>query len=105
MSFRIGKEERSGNIQKIGDLFPVILKTFGLERAFTIESIRADWSNIAGNLASASEPEQIKDRVLFIKATHPAISQEIVMMKSAIISRFNEKYQAELKDIRLIQGR
>lgn len=103
MNFRLGKQERSGNIQLLGDLFPAILKNFGLERAFNIESIRDAWPEIAGDVAAMSEPKEITDGILFITSRHPAISQEVIMMKSAIISRIAEKYGEELKDIRMVR--
>jgi hypothetical protein len=105
LNFKFRTQKRSANIQKIGELVPIILKNFGLEQAITIESIRADWSDIVGDLSAASSPDNIKDGVMYIISKHPTISYEIIMMKTAIIARFNEKYNANLKNIRVLQER
>lgn len=104
MSFRIGKEPRNNRVTKVNSILEGIVKAFGLEKQFTIETLRQSWPEIAGHLAGSSRPEKIEHGMIYILVKHPAIANEIVMLKNTIMSRCEEVFGEKIKDVRTIMA-
>lgn len=101
--FRIGKKDRTGKTMKFSELIGALIEKLDVKEEFTLERMKQDWPSIAGGLAYYSHPDGVKDHILFVKATHPTVANEIVMLKTAIIARFNEKYDSKIRDMRLVR--
>jgi hypothetical protein len=101
MKFRIGIRTRMGAMQTIGDVINGMIDEYGLNDDFSIDYIRKSWTTVAGDLAVYSRPERIEDGILTVSSSHPAVSNEIILLKPVLIDRFNTVFRAGVKDIQL----
>ncbi len=103
MIFRMNeKADREAKIVPFKGILERIMEKYNLREPMTVEALRAAWPDVAGDLAVSSWPSEIKDGILYINTSHSIISNEIVMMKTSIMNRFNEKYRADIRDIRTL---
>jgi hypothetical protein len=101
MIFRMNeKADREAKMMPFQGILERIIDKYNLREPMTVEALRAAWPDVVGDLAINSCPADIKDGTLYIKTNHPIISNEIIMMKTSIMNRFNEKYRADIRDIR-----
>lgn len=97
------ENKRQKKTVSISDILGTIISEYNLEKLFTIESIKATWSEVVGDIISThSIPDRLYNRILYIHADHPVYSNEIIMMKDQILSRIKENFHnSDIKDIRV----
>jgi len=100
--FRIGARDRMGRSVPLSEIISELFKKLDAGKEYTIEDFKAQWPDVAGQLSQATTPVKIEDGMLHITANHPVIRQELVMLKSAIMARWNEKYSIKIRDIRVV---
>lgn len=105
MNFRITKENRINRTVKINSILDSVIKAWGIEKQFAIETLRKTWPQIAGNLAKVSLPEKIEHGMVFITVKHPTIANEIIMLKHTIITQCEKILGEKIKDVRMITRR
>lgn len=64
------------------------------------------WDDVVGQkISEATEVENVRDGILFVKTKSPAWSNELAFYKKEIISKLNDKLQENvIKDVRFIAG-
>jgi hypothetical protein len=83
---------RRSNTQNIGDIVSELLKELNIERKLQEVRLMNSWSEILGNnIAHATTKMFIKDRILFVYLKSPIVRKELMMLKSGIISKLNDK--------------
>lgn len=87
--------KRKSRIKKtvtLVDILDKIIEEYNLEKLFTIESIKAIWPDIVGDIiASHSVPERIFGDTLYINVDHSVYGNELIMIKDQIIIKIKEK--------------
>jgi hypothetical protein len=85
--------KRIGSPKSFSELLPGFMEELNLKEKLTVESLRDNWSSIAGSiLSSHTMPFKIANNVLFVNADHSMFSNNIMMMKSMIISKIKVMY-------------
>ncbi len=94
-------------MELIGSVIHDILKKNGKEDIFFGGILKAKWADIVGNtIANESNPEYIKNKILYISCKNPAFKQEIFFLKSRIIERINNTVSDNLiEDIKVFMKR
>lgn len=86
MTMRFRAKEKRYGLASAGKLLDsLLIEIPALSDALAIERIRMAWPRITGSLSKYSMPDKIENMTLFIKTTHPAISNELSMIKRSII--------------------
>jgi len=91
-------------MERIGNIIVPFIKELGIDTKIKHYEALSIWSNVVGErIARVTEPERIVDGKLFIKVRNDAWRNELLYMKSDLISRVNMKLGRSLiKDILLI---
>ncbi|MGV7930167.1 MAG: DciA family protein [Spirochaetota bacterium] len=90
MKFRV-KEPRMNRPTRFGVLVESIIGQFGFRDDFLVESIRARWSSVVGELiATHSHPDRIFSGILFVAVDHSVYAGEISMMQDSILAKVRE---------------
>jgi predicted nucleic acid-binding Zn ribbon protein len=97
------KSKRIKKIVSIVDLLDDIISEYNLEKLFTIESIKALWSELVGDIISThSMPDRLLRGILYINADHSVYSNEIIMMKDQILLNIKARFRnTDITDLRV----
>ncbi len=77
--------------QVIGNVFTQLFRDLGIDKAIQQNMAVSRWPEIVGErIAEISEAERIENGVLFVKVSSPVWRNELVFMKSNLISSVNE---------------
>ena len=77
-------------VQPLGDLLNKFLREGGLETPLLQKRLMDAWPEIAGkSVASYTTEKFIRNQVLFVKITNPALRADLSMMKSQLVKRLN----------------
>jgi len=77
--------------QVIGNVFTQLFRDLGIDKAIQQNMAVSRWSEIVGErISEISEAERIENGVLFVKVSSPVWRNELVFMKSNLISSVNE---------------
>ena len=98
---------KKSNFESATAILEKAFKKYGLEDRITRYKFVASWAEIMGPaISQRTQPEYIKDKVLYVKVSDSAWAQELSFQKASIIKRlerFLEKDTA-VKDIRFFVG-
>ncbi len=88
--------------QVIGNVFTQLFRDLGITKAIQQNMAVSRWAEIVGNrISEVSEAEKIENGVLFVKVSSPVWRNELVFMKSNLISSVNEALAKNIvKDIK-----
>jgi len=87
------------NDKSLKDAIEQMLKVYKLKRKFDETSLVVAWPEMMGKaVANRTKDIFIRDRKLFIRIESAVIKNELVMMRSNIIDKMNEKAGAEVID-------
>lgn len=86
----------------IGNVFTQLFRDLGIDKAIQQNMAVSRWSEIVGErISQISEAERIENGVLFVKVSSPVWRNELVFMKSNLISSVNEALtKTVVKDIK-----
>ena len=77
-------------VQPLGDLLNKFLREGGLETPLLQKRLMDAWPEIAGKSVARYTTEKfIRNQVLFVKITNPALRADLSMMKSQLVKRLN----------------
>jgi predicted nucleic acid-binding Zn ribbon protein len=83
---------RRTNDKSLKDAIEQMLKVYKLKRKFDETSLVVAWPEIMGKaVANRTKDIFIRDRKLFIRIESAVIKNELVMMRSNIIDKMNER--------------
>ncbi len=102
MRFRF-REKRVEKITSFREIVGSLLQQLNCEDTYIVEKIKGEWYRIAGDIiATHSIPNRIFKGILFISADHSVYANEIIMMKSALLKKFEEFLGIEIiKDVKV----
>lgn len=94
MKFKFGKKkkERRGDTVNFAELLPGLINQFDIKKEFTIETLKTEWHNIAGDIMSThTKPDRIMGGTLFVKADHPVFANELSMIQDTLLKKIEEE--------------
>lgn len=78
-------------VKNIGELLQQFIRQEGLETPLLQRRVIDSWETVTGNtVARYTGDKFIKNQVLFVKITNPALRQDLSMMRSQLTRRLNE---------------
>lgn len=85
------------------DILKRFLREEGLETPLLQQRAVAAWEKVTGSLGARYTAEKyIRNQVLFVKITNPALRQDLMMMRSQLVKRINEAVGAAIiTDVRI----
>jgi hypothetical protein len=76
----------------IGDLLPLFLKEFGLEEKYRDYQLLKLWDEILGPVISkATISKKLVNKRLYVQLSSSVVRDELYMMRTAIVSEFNNR--------------
>ena len=90
----------------VADLAPKIVAQYGIAGRLQMEEIAAAWRGVVGDfLAAQTAPDSITRNVLVVRMIQPTVHHALMMEKTKIVQRLNEKLgKRAVKDIRFKHG-
>ena len=83
---------RKTNDKSIKEALEQLLQVYKLQRKFDETSLIAAWPELMGPaIANRTKEIYIRDKKLFLRVESSVIKNELVMMRSQIIEKMNEK--------------
>lgn len=77
-------------IYSLEQILPLTLKSLGITRKFTVQSIYTHWEEIVGKeIAAHSNPRSTQNAILFISVINSSWCHHLTMMKEQIIDKIN----------------
>ncbi|NQV16105.1 DUF721 domain-containing protein [bacterium] len=88
--------------QVIGNVFTQLFRDLGIDKAIQQNMAVSRWAEIVGErIAEISVADRIENGVLFVKVSSPVWRNELVFMKSNLISSVNDALaKTVVKDIK-----
>ena len=84
-------------VQSISDLLPQILRSEGLETPLQQKRLIASWADVVGKPIERYTGEMfIRNQVLFVKISNPALRADLSMGRSILVQRLNERAGAQV---------
>lgn len=81
----------------LGGLIGDFLRQGELGKHFAEEQVKEEWMKLAGgNVARYTKSVSVKDGKLFVKLTSPLLKNDLMMQRSVLMKRLNEKVGQEL---------
>lgn len=100
MKFRIN-EKRFSKIIDFSEVSKNVFKEYKLENKFSIEYVKMNWDKIVGELMKDhSNPEYLKNGILYIKVDHPIYANEIKLLSNVIIKKIKNECGEYIKSIK-----
>lgn len=88
---------RKPNDKSIKEAMDQLLKVYKLQRKFDETSLIAAWPELMGQaIANRTKEIYIRDKKLFLRIESSVIKNELVMMRSQIIDKMNERAGGEV---------
>ncbi len=88
---------RRKHTQTLGQAIKLYLKAMGLEKKINEISVIKQWEDIIGTaVANKTEKIFINDKTLFVKVNSSIVKQELLMLQTGIIIRFNDLAKKEI---------
>jgi predicted nucleic acid-binding Zn ribbon protein len=85
------------NTQTIGEVLKEYIDSMSIGRKLKESRIEDQWEDLLGkNAASLTRKLVIKNKVLYVYLSSPALRNELLMMREKIIQRINEEAGEEL---------
>lgn len=78
-------------VKSINDILQQFLRKEGLETPLQQKRLIDAWDSVAGPMVARYTQEKfIKNQILFVKITNPALRQDLSMMRQQLSRRLNE---------------
>ena len=88
---------RRENTRPIGEVLSEYIEAFRLKGKLAEVTLLNSWADIVGdNIASKTKDLNISNRVLYVKIQSSILRQELMMIRSEIVKRLNEKAGSEV---------
>lgn len=79
------------NQYSLGEVLQQIVDRFHLRSRMNSENVKNYWSEIAGNVvAKYTKTVELRDNLLYIEVTEPALKNELLYMQEDIIASVNK---------------
>ena len=92
MNFRF-TNKRTAKETSLEDLFSRIIDDYKIHGEFALENLTRSWNDIVGPiLVNHTKVDRIFKNTLFIIADHSIYAQEVLMHKTTIMNKINERY-------------
>lgn len=79
------------DVKSINDILQQFLRKEGLETPLQQKRLIDAWDSVAGPMVARYTQEKfIKNQILFVKITNPALRQDLSMMRQQLTRRLNE---------------
>ena len=90
-------------VKSIDELLQRFLREEGLETPLLQQRVVSAWETVAGAMVARYTGEKyIKNQMLFVKITNPALRQDLSMMRGQLVKRLNEAGGASvITDVRV----
>ncbi|MBP7856677.1 MAG: DUF721 domain-containing protein [Prevotella sp.] len=90
-------------VKSIDELLQRFLREEGLETPLLQQRVVSAWETVAGAMVARYTGEKyIKNQMLFVKITNPALRQDLSMMRGQLVKRLNEAVGASvITDVRV----
>lgn len=86
-----------GNDINIKQAIDQMLETYKIRKKFDETALVAAWPEIIGSaIANRTQQLYVRDRKLYVKVESAVVKNELVLMRSMIISRLNEHVGQEV---------
>ncbi|MFM6976070.1 MAG: DUF721 domain-containing protein [Sphingobacteriaceae bacterium] len=83
---------RKANDKSIKEALEQLLQVYKLRRRFDETSLIAAWPELMGSaIANRTKEIYIRDKKLFLRLESSVIKNELVMMRSQIVEKMNER--------------
>jgi predicted nucleic acid-binding Zn ribbon protein len=90
---------RRTNTQNIGEILRELLKDMNIEHKLQESRIINSWEDLLGTkIARNTSNMYIKGKVLFVYLKSPVVRNELMMLKSSIVHKLNERAGAPIID-------
>lgn len=91
------------DVKPLSDLLRQFIRNEGLETPLLQKRVVDAWDDVTGKtVAQYTTDKFIKNQVLFVKITNPALRQDLSMMRSQLVRRLNESAGgAIISDVRI----
>lgn len=90
---------RRSNVENINEIVSQLLKELQIDHKLKEVRLINSWNEVLGaNIARATSKLFIKHRVLFVYLKSPVVRNELMMLKSGIITSLNEKVGEKIID-------
>lgn len=91
------------DVKPLGDLLRQFIRNEGLETPLLQKRVVDAWDAVTGRTVAQYTAEKfIKNQVLFVEITNPALRQDLSMMRSQLTRRLNESAGATvISDVRI----
>lgn len=81
----------------LGGLIEEFLKSGELGKHFAAEQVKEEWMKLAGgNIGKYTSSVYAKDHKLFVKLTSPLLKNDLMMQRTELVKRLNEKVGVEV---------
>lgn len=88
---------RRQNERPIGEVLSEYIDAFRLKGKLAEVSVLNSWADVVGNnIASKTKDLRISNKVLYVKIQSSILRQELMMIRTEIVKRLNEKAGAEV---------
>lgn len=88
---------RKPNDKSIKEAMDQLLKVYKLQRKFDETSLIAAWPELMGQaIANRTKEIYIRDKKLFLRIESSVIKNELMMMRTQIIEKMNERAGGEV---------
>ncbi len=88
---------RKTNDKSIKEALEQLLQVYKLRRKFDETSLIAAWPELMGNaIANRTKEIYIRDKKLFLRIESSVIKNELLMMRSQILEKMNDKAGARV---------
>lgn len=78
-------------VKSINDILQQFLRKEGLETPLQQKRLIDAWDSVAGPMVARYTQEKfIRNQILFVKITNPALRQDLSMMRQQLTRRLNE---------------
>jgi predicted nucleic acid-binding Zn ribbon protein len=90
------------DIHNISELVNAFLRQSGLETPLLQKRLMESWEKVAGKtIEKYTEEKYIRNQVLFVKLSRPALRSDLSMMRTELVNRLNQEVGAKIiTDIR-----
>lgn len=79
------------DVKPLADILRQFIRNEGLETPLLQKRVVDAWEQVTGRTVSTyTEEKFIKNQVLFVKITNPALRQDLSMMRSQLTRRLNK---------------
>ena len=85
------------DIHDVSELVNAFLRQYGLEMPLLQRRLIDSWGKVAGKtIERYTEEKYIRNQVLFVKLSRPALRSDLSMMRTDLVNRLNQEVGAKI---------